>query len=136
MNTISIDTEFGEVFVTERASSSNRGYRTKARVYVSSDSTFNIIEDLSNRRRRPFRQWRVGAAAAIAASGLDIDTTRMGWDQNAGCSCGCSPGFVLDNRRPVTVNDEMVYYYDVHVTLKGAQTVDESKPGRELVSVL
>jgi hypothetical protein len=134
-----ITTSLGEVIITERTfypNSSRRAYMSKPRIYVSSDAPLDVLEDLTNRRRRPFKQWRKGAVAALAESGLGVDTTKMGWDQQAGCGCGCSPGFVLDNHNAITYGGTTFKYYDVMVSLTEAPMVDEEKPARELVSAL
>lgn len=99
-----------------------REFTRKARVYVSSDQPFSVIEDLQNRFRRPFDMWKPGTTEALQRAGVDFDKLR--WDQRAGCSCGCSPGFVIEGG-PVGV--------EFWVTLPGAALVDEAKDARELV---
>lgn len=98
----------------------------KARLFVDAGN-FNLLEDLENRCRRPHTAWKAPALEALARIGLF--PTKASWNQRAGCSmCPCSPGFILEGvpeaRR-----------FDIWVTLPGAPTVDESKPGRQLVGV-
>ena len=31
----------------------------------------------------------------------DLANAKLPWSRNAGCSCGCSPGFILDHRRTI-----------------------------------
>jgi hypothetical protein len=134
-----IETSLGTITISERTfhpNSSRRAYVSKPRIYVSSDLPLDVLEDMTNRRRRPFKQWRKGAASALAESGLGVDTHKMGWDQQAGCGCGCSPGFVLDNHNTITYGDLTFINYDVWVQLTNAPMVDEEKPARELVSAL
>ena len=132
------NTPAGEVRIVERNGTA-RGWSNKPRIYASF-STFDVLEDLANRNRRPFRQWRKLVIAAVEASGVGIDTARMGWDQRAGCSCGCSPGFVLDNHNSVVVDGKAFHNYDVFVTLPAsAPTVDETKAPRferEIVTII
>lgn len=92
---------------------------THGRVYVSSDEPFNALEDLTNRRRRPHQVWKPQVREALAR--IDLEPEAMHWNQKAGCSCGCSPGFVTHGV-PGNV--------DIWVTLPGAPKVDETKPAR------
>lgn len=127
-----VETPAGTVHIRERAAT-HRRIANKPRIYASVPD-FNLLEDLTNRNRRPFRQWRKLVNDAIMASGIGVDTARMGWDQRAGCGCGCSPGFVLDNHNSVVIGTMAFHNYDVFVTLpKEAPAVDESLPARELV---
>lgn len=96
----------------------------KARVYVSGGEPFNVMEDLTNRRRRPHTLWKPRVIDALRRIGIDA---KLNWSQHAGCSCGCSPGFVL------TSESRDLHGLDVWVTLPNAPTVDEMKPARELV---
>ena len=121
------------VLVIERHYSEGRGYYNAPRMYVSTDESFDVIEDLMNRRNRPYAFWRKAIRKAIASSIIDLE--KMAWSQTAGCSCPCSPGFVLDKQ--YIVIDEMAFrYFDVWVTLIGAPSVREDKPARDLVSTI
>ena len=62
-----------------------------SRVYVYSTGPFNVLEDLMNRYRRPAHLWRPVTHEAMARIGI---VGRLTWSQKAGCSCGCSPGFI------------------------------------------
>lgn len=114
---------------------------TKApRVYVWADDKFDVMEDLANRTRRPYTVWRKEVRrifAMLSEQGIvDLDVTAMGWSQYAGCSCPCSPGFVLKARPGVhfvspeqtTGCEWLTNGYDVYVTLTGKDvpTVDET----------
>jgi hypothetical protein len=96
---------------------------TKPRVYVDAAQPFNVLEDLTNRTRRPHTAWKPRVIEALARVG--ITGGKLHWNQRAGCSCGCSPGFILDG-----IDFEQV---TLSVTLPGAPTVDESLPGRDIV---
>lgn len=99
-----------------------RDFIKKARVYTRSDQPFSVVEDLTNRFRRPYMIWKDGVINALDRVGVPFDKVR--WDQRAGCSCGCSPGFVVEG------GPKGVEFW---ITLPLAPTVDETKPGREVL---
>lgn len=70
-----------------------REYNAKPRVYVWPQET--IIENLMERRNRPVKLFRYLATRALESEGLT--RVKLRWSQTAGCSCGCSPGFILDD---------------------------------------
>ena len=81
--------------------------RSKTRVFVHPEGE-SIMENLQNRRARPAKLFKPFVEKAAAALGVAFES--VGWSQNAGCSCGCSPGFVVKgSHRPG---------FDIHVTLK------------------
>ena len=121
------------VLVIERRHSYERGWNKAPRMYVDASEQFNVIEDLMNRHRRPYATWRKAVRKALA--GVNVDLSKMAWSQTAGCSCPCSPGFVL-NKQNLEVNGEVFYLYDIWVTLVGAPSVDETKVARDLVSAI
>lgn len=92
----------------------------KSRVYVD-PGKFDVIEDLTNRTRRPFNAWRAPVTEALARIG--IEGVKLNWSQKAGCSCPCSPGFILNG-------DAAPVGGDFWVKLPDAPTVDESKEPR------
>lgn len=97
----------------------------KTRVYVWSDAPFDVLEDLENRRRRPHQVYRPLTLDALRQIGLtDI---KLNWSQNAGCSCGCSPGFIVTGDKPRGIN--------IWVTLPRVPTVDDTQPGRDISSL-
>ena len=69
---------------------------------------YSVMENLENRRHRPYNEFRLlipevlkQATKKAKASKKNADChwdedTKARWSQKAGCSCGCSPGFVLD----------------------------------------
>lgn len=68
----------------------------KSRAYVSIENE-SIIDNLDNRRHRPSAIYKEVVAKAFAAIDIDEETTgKLRWSQNAGCSCACSPGFIVD----------------------------------------
>lgn len=72
----------------------HRETNRRTRIYVHPERE-TVLENLENRRNRPWQEWRKSAVpVALAALGLPSDT-RVSWSQKAGCSCGCSPGFIV-----------------------------------------
>lgn len=79
---------------------------TKTRIYVWPKGE-TLIENLENRKSRPYDLFRKQVIPTVLAQ-LGVDaSTKIRWSQYAGCSCPCSPGFVLDKRLGK----------DVHVTV-------------------
>lgn len=102
-----------------------REVEAKVRVYVDANQPFNVLEDLTNRTRRPHHVWRPRVVEALARIGVEFAV--LGWSQKAGCSmCPCSPGFVCHGENTGAV----AYGWDFWVTLPDAPTVDERKPAR------
>lgn len=83
----------------------------KTRVYVWRDDE-TITENIINRRFRPHRQWRKDVLPKVFSELGLAEGTRARWSQYAGCSCGCSPAFILD------IN---LMNRDIHVSLGGEQ---------------
>lgn len=65
----------------------------KSRIYFFVKET--ILENLINRRCRPNKEYRKLVPAVLKKANIP-STTKVKWSQKAGCSCGCSPGFILD----------------------------------------
>jgi hypothetical protein len=72
----------------------NREFNSATRVYVDFPGE-TVLDNLANRRSRPFTALKPFVKKALATLGLDTDV-KVRWSQKAGCNCGCSPGFVLD----------------------------------------
>ena len=65
----------------------------KTRVYFNiQDET--ILENLQRRRLRPIKLFRALLPEVYKKLGVD---SKARWSQYAGCSCPCSPGFILDD---------------------------------------
>lgn len=52
-----------------------------------------VAENLMNRRNRPIAEYRKIALQVL--TNLEMDFTKIDWSQYAGCTCACSPGFVI-----------------------------------------
>lgn len=54
------------------------------------------LEQLVDRRSRPYSLYRKEVLPEVWAQlGIDPASVKVRWDQYAGCSCPCSPGFVV-----------------------------------------
>jgi len=77
---------------------------SKARLYIWPQGE-TIMENLVNRRHRPYVAYRKEILPDLYKQlGWD-SSVKARWSQYAGCSCPCSPGFVLSG----------VYGVDIHV---------------------
>ena len=66
----------------------------KSRVYIFPKGE-NLVENLINRRTRPYTEYRKQVMPdVLEAMGLPRDT-KVKWSRYAGCSCPCSPGFIV-----------------------------------------
>lgn len=72
------------------------------KIYVSLEGE-TIWENLEKRRQRPYTIFKKEVIPAVLEKmGLPA-TTKVRWSQYAGCSCPCSPGFIVDNHYGTTV---------------------------------
>jgi hypothetical protein len=69
-----------------------RDYDKATRIYVNIKGE-SIFTNLIYRTSRPVELYRKAVMMALPVLGLDDCTLR--WSQKAGCSCPCSPGFIL-----------------------------------------
>lgn len=93
-----------------------REYNKRPRVYVSICNE-SIFENLINRRSRPLKLFKQVATEALKQNG--ITPKKMRWSQYAGCSCPCSPGFILDDfdfEKGTITN----FRFDVFISADGA----------------
>ena len=67
----------------------------KTRIYIfQKDET--IIENLQKRTVRPYTSYKKEVIPEILKS-LNLPAeTKVKWSQKAGCSCNCSPGFIVE----------------------------------------
>lgn len=71
------------------------GPYAKARIYFSLDG-WSILDNLFNRGSEPHVLVKPFIVPmALEAMGLPADT-KATWSRKAGCSCGCSPAFIID----------------------------------------
>jgi len=100
---------------------SRRGYyqrderRYKTRAYVWFDGE-TVLDNFVGRFSRPVPLMRLALKQALAD--LGIDAVKATWNQRAGCSCGCSPAFVLDE----------ALGFDLHISFTADQpAIDPAK---------
>jgi len=74
-----------------RGSYAMRRYHSNSKVYVFEDGE-SIIENLMERRQRPSARYK----AIVLEQHPELEG-KIRWSQKAGCSCGCSPGFLVDH---------------------------------------
>lgn len=104
-------------FIITKISTRLRDYREnqKSRIYfdVSGET---LLDNLSNRMSRPYTEYRKLLPTVFET--LELDPTnpnlKASWSQYAGCSCPCSPGFVIRNAQSFA-------HTDVWVSIRPAQ---------------
>lgn len=72
--------------------------RRKGRIYFSVQGE-TIYENLINRHDRPHKVYRTMIVPALKQLGYtyeEIQSLKFRWNQKAGCSCPCSPGFLVE----------------------------------------
>jgi len=96
--------ELLKVTTTARHFEKRSAWVANSRVYVDFKGE-NMMNNLMNRRARPFEALKPLVKKALVelkaqGGGLELLRTdlKIRWSQKAGCNCGCSPGFVLDER--------------------------------------
>ena len=94
--TVTIDGVEQEATITFRYQFDER-WGKKARIFVDVADE-SLIENLENRRNRPVKVYRDIVKQALAQA--DVDVKNVLWSQYAGCTCACSPGFILTTNGP------------------------------------
>ena len=93
--------------MSKREVQGRRRGRTESRVYVW-ESKESIVDNLVNRRSRLHDAYK--EIVSVLCPGV-----KLRWSQKAGCSCGCSPGFIPDRNfyDPITHRP-----YNLHVDVE------------------
>lgn len=129
---IEIEVRGGKLVIMPRRNT--RGWRDfgKApRMYVHvSDET--IMDNLVNRKRRPYNVYKTLIHASDVSDVLNLG--KLSWSQYAGCTCPCSPGFILPDQT-LFIDGEYISYFDVWMMFDSAPSVDETKPARVLAGL-
>jgi hypothetical protein len=71
-----------------------------SRVYFfpeGEDATTNLVNNLEDSRPHDLYSSDL-MPKVLAAIGVPVESS-FRWDQFAGCSCGCSPGFIIENSK-------------------------------------
>jgi len=85
-----------QIEIRKRTTTNRKAFNKTARVYIWPNEKETVVEQMVNRRCRPHQQWRRDVMPKVIQElKLPFDT-KYRWSQFAGCSCPCSPGFILD----------------------------------------
>ena len=103
-----------DIEVTERRFNQIGG--TKFPVLYVWPEDESVLENFINRRNRPITLYRKEVLPVIKKLFDMSDDVKFSWSNKAGCSCPCSPGFVI--------KDSSMYNKNIHVTIKSADTSD------------
>lgn len=79
----------------------------KPRIYVFTKGE-TILENLQNRRDRPYTAYRKEVLPTVFAQLGVAPDTKVRWSQYAGCSCPCSPGFIVEGY-PQAISRQDIY---------------------------
>ena len=124
-----IEIKGGTITVMPRRYYGNKDHYKSPRMYVEvADET--VFDNIANRKRRPYNVYKTLIHSTNLASVLDLREFR--WSQHAGCTCNCSPGFILGHQSIVDDEGNSYAYFDLWLTLENAPSVDETKPARVL----
>lgn len=80
-------------------------YNSNTRIYVWPKGE-SILENLENRHSRPRVEWKREILRLFPEL-----VGKLRWSQYAGCSCPCSPGFIVNER----LRDEQGNPIDIHI---------------------
>ena len=74
-----------------------REMNAKPRIYIFQDN-YNVLNDLisGDRYNRPHTAYRKLILSQILEQSNYPAGTKVKWSQYAGCSCPCSPGFIVN----------------------------------------
>jgi hypothetical protein len=75
----------------------DRQHRGQGRLFIFHDNE-SIIDDLNNRHYRPYTVYKKELFPLICEE-LGVTELKAKWRQTAGCSCPCSPGFILEDNK-------------------------------------
>lgn len=95
------------------------------------DGSFNVLDELESRHRKPHHL--ISPKIGEVLDGLGVSGYTPGgerWSQYAGCSCPCSPGFILTGRLDHPVHGPN---FDVHVDVS-LSNEDQSQVEAAVVS--
>lgn len=90
-----------------------RVQRSTSRISVwgNTKEDYEALEAIEQLRKKSFiNVYKADVMPAVlAAMGLPADT-KVSWSRTAGCSCGCSPGFIIKHDRSTDARDVFVTY--------------------------
>lgn len=69
----------------------------------------NMLQNLENRRSRPYEDYRWLLPAVLMQAGIPVEyADGARWRQKAGCTCGCSPGFIIAFKSKDSIHVDIV----------------------------
>ena len=101
-------------------------FNAAPRLYVDVEDE-TILDNLANRKRRPYNIYKT--AIWSSQLGQVFDLGKLQWSQYAGCSCPCSPGFILPKQQ-VNIGGKTWSRFDAWVEFKDLSHIDERKAPR------
>jgi hypothetical protein len=75
-----------------------REWNKGTRIYVDEVGE-TVLDNLEKRMGRPSDKYKAPVLEALEQIGLT--SVKVNWSQRAGCTCPCSPGFILRNEKGV-----------------------------------
>jgi len=84
----------------------------KPRIYFF-HSKESILDNLVNRHDRPYKLYREFLPEIFKKADIPANT-KARWSQYAGCSCPCSPGFIVEVDKRVPAFWGMEIYVDLN----------------------
>lgn len=94
-----------------------KGKRPRVYFFIEGE---NILQNLQDRFSRPHQEYRKLLPEVYRQAGIDQENPTATWSQKAGCSCGCSPGFILDV-------SHSVFPKEIFVTITGKGQIEAAK---------
>jgi Ni,Fe-hydrogenase I small subunit len=83
----------------------------KTRIFISNECE-SILQMIQLNNVRPYTAYKKEIIPSVLKTLELPEDTKVRWSQNAGCACGCSPGFIVDGHYSknifVNVNDQPV----------------------------
>ena len=96
-----------------------REYNKKTRIYIWLEDE-SIMDNFINRHSRPYTMYRKQILPKVFKElGWPLDT-KVKWSQYAGCTCPCSPGFIINQLRQ---DPEYGSFYDICVTISAKENL-------------
>jgi hypothetical protein len=97
------------------------GEKRNTRIYVCPEGE-TIWQNLQERKQRPYTTYKKILKTAYKELGIP-EGAKLAWNQRAGCSCPCSPGFFIKIVKPdytylAEILDENGKSCDIFVTIK------------------
>ena len=108
---ITLDVRVSNVILTKATLSAVEDHVPKILVNLDADDVTDFVS--GERFDRPYNTIRKVLPEVLRTLGIEYSPqVKFRWRQNCGCSCGCSPGFFVDNCSTMK--------YDVHLFYKRA----------------